>query len=378
MSVRARRPRRLFSRIFGTTPLIRSLTALVVLAGTLFLGTSWAAAASNSTTPIGGGPLGPWAPLECYSKQTCSVVQLFIIIVIESAIVFALVLGVLIINILRFSHKPGDDEEPEQIFGNRRVEVAWTVIPAAILAVMFVLTVLDMSFIDVPARAQGSPKIGLPAGTPLKITVTGHQWWWQFNYPQFHVQTANEIYLPKGIEVIFDITSVDVLHSFWIPQLTRQIQATPNIQAYVNSTPSSTGIFPGACYEFCGQGHAWMQFRSIVVTPKNFNSWIRNESKPPAAPTSALAKEGRNLFLHYTCGQCHTLTGTGADKTAGPDLSHFGSRWGIAGGVLPNSLKNTERWILDPDKWKDGALMPSFPLSRHDIRALATFIYGNK
>ncbi len=327
------------------------------------------AAGRNSTTPIGSGPsAAPLAPLHGASRFALDISNLFWIILAESGVVFFLVILALAINIVRFSHKPGQDDEPKQIYGNRRIEVAWTAIPAVILLVALVLTIVTMNAVNSPAHAASA----------LKVEAIGHQWWWEFRIPKYHVVTANEVHLPVHTLVQVDTTSVDVIHSFWIPQLDRQIDATPNNHTIVYIDADRTGTFPGACYEFCGADHAWMQFRAVVQTPARFQAWARREAGAGASPASVQGANGQSVFFSQSCASCHTINGTPANGTAGPNLSHVGSRWGIAGGVLPMSERNLERWVRDPQIYKPGALMPAFDLKKSDLHALAAYLYSLK
>jgi cytochrome c oxidase subunit II len=328
-----------------------------------------ACAPKNSTQPVGSCPSAPaLGPALAHSQQDTDILHLFLIILAESAVVFALVLIALFICIAKFSHRPGHDEEPRQVYGNRRIEIAWTTIPAVILFVAFVATVVVQNQVNSPAHAAGA----------LKVEAIGHQWWWEFRIPTYHVVTANEIHIPANTLVEIDTTSVDVIHSFWVPELDRQIDATPNNNTIVYIDTADKGTYAGACYEFCGQGHAWMQFRMTVDTPAKFRRWARHEASPPALPTSALAARGESIFFGQSCGACHTIDGTPANGVAAPNLSHVGSRHIIAGGVLVMSELNLERWIHDPNHWKEGVLMPGFPLSHSDLHALAAYLIGLK
>lgn len=321
----------------------------------------------RNTTPVGSDPTAPsLAPLDARSDETKPIVTLFWIVGAESLVVFVLVCAALFINITRFSKRPGREEEPPQVYGNRRIEIAWTVIPAIILLVAFVATVVVMNGINSPANAESA----------LKVQAIGHQWWWEFKIPAYGVDTANSLHLPDNRLIEIDTTSVDVIHSFWVPQLVRQMDSTPNNMASVFINHPSRGVYPGACYEYCGQGHAWMQLRVSVDSPSAFRAWAKRQSKPLASNLSPVALQGEGVFLDHSCGACHTLNGlTSATGTAGPNLTHVGSRWGIAGGVLSMSEQNLERWISNPNHWKQGVQMPAFPfLAKQDLHALATFL----
>jgi cytochrome c oxidase subunit 2 len=344
---------------FGTLSLLWPLTA-------------WASGKGSSTTPIGSDPpASPLAyPLHPASRETLAISNLFWIILAESAVVFVFVVVVLFINILRFSAKKGrEDEEPAQVYGNRRVEIAWTLIPAGILAAAMILTVVVMNTVNNPAEA---------AGPTINMDAIGHQWWWEFKYPQKGVVTANEIHIPVNTNIEFHITSVDVIHSFWIPQLSRQIDATPNIGTVSYVYANKPGVYPGACYEFCGKDHAWMQFRVVVDSPAKYAAWIAHMQRPAAQPTSVAAQNGEALFFGSTCSNCHTIDGTPANGKAAPNLTHEASRWGIAGGVLPMSRQNLQRWVRDPNSYKPGALMPAFNFGKKDLHDLSAFLAGLK
>ncbi|HEV3311462.1 MAG TPA: cytochrome c oxidase subunit II [Chloroflexota bacterium] len=369
-------------RSAGSLRMCGALLGLVFAIGLALLSTHTALATTchvkDQTQPVGSCPSAPaLSVLNGASNETLAISNLFWFILAESGVVFILVMAMLFISMARYSHRPGHDEEPKQVYGNRRVEISWTVIPAIILFVAFVATVVVMNDINNPAKAAGpiNPAIGAKG---LTIDAIGHQWWWEFRIPKFHVVTANEIQIPVDTPVTVDITSVDVIHSFWVPQLDRQVDATPNIRTIVYIDANRTGTFAGACYEYCGQGHAWMQFRMTVDTPSNFLKWARNEAAPPAAPATNLAAAGEGVFFSQSCSVCHTIDGTPATGTVAPNLTHVGNRWGIAGGVLVMSEKNLERWISDPNQWKEGVQMPSFSLSKSDLHALATYLIGLK
>ena len=356
----------------------RVLVALAVAAGMVALAiisahvAHAAGSGSTSTTPIGSDPSAPpWSVLDPKSDETRPVLTLFIIVGVESLIVFLLVCAALFINITRFSHKPGQDAEPKQLYGNRRLEILWTIIPAVILLIGFIATVVVMVEIAEPADAASA----------LTIDVTGHQWWWEFHIPSAHVTTANALQIPDNRLVRFDITSADVVHDFWSPELFVQVNATPNITTTLYTDHPSLGIYPGGCYQFCGPGHAWMQFRIEVDTPSQFAAWVKHEAKPiEDTHLSNLALEGEGVFLDHSCGACHTINGLpSAHGTFAPNLTHVGSRWGIAGGVLAMSIPNLERWVTNPDQWKEGAKMPAFGfLTPSQLHDLATFLYEAK
>ena len=354
--------------------LLRLLVLGAALAGGTYLVplTAWASGNGSSTTPVGSDPPPPALtfPLHPASRQTHIVTNLFWFILAESAVVFAFVVFVLVLNIVRFSAKKGrETEEPTQVYGNRGVEIGWTLIPAAILAVALGLTIFVMNQINNPAEA---------AGPTVTIKATGHQWWWQFQYPKSGVVTANEIHIPVNTNIDFEIGSVDVIHSFFVPALSRQIDATPNIRTEAFVFATRTGTYPGACYEYCGADHAWMQFRVVVQTKAKYRAWLAHQAQPAAQPTSPAALNGETIFFGATCSNCHTINGTPAAGFAAPNLTHVASRWAIAGGVLTMSQQNLARWVHDPNAYKPGALMPAFHFNSKDLHDLSAYLAGLK
>ena len=169
-----------------------------------------------------------------------------------------------------------------------------------------------------------------------------------------------------------------MIHSFWAPNLSRQIDATPNIGTIAYIYAYKTGVFPGACYEYCGADHAWMQFRVVVDTPAQYAAWISHMSQPAAQPLSLSAQNGEQLFFGATCSSCHTIDGTPAAGKAAPNLTHEASRWAIAGGVLPMSQQNLARWVNDPNAYKPGALMPAFHFNSKQLQDLSAYLAGLK
>src|SRR5439155_14980435 len=185
--------------------------------------------------------------------------------------------GLLLYTMWKYRSRPGQ-REPEHVHGNTTLEIMWTVIPALILAWIAVPTVTSIFRTEAPAPANA-----------LQVEVIGHQWWWEFKIPEFRVVTANELYLPLGRPVNFKLTSVDVIHSFWIPSLAGKRDVMPGRHVnYIWFTPDSMteSAFNGVCVEYCGTSHANMRFRAFVVSPQEFESWAAYQ-KSPAALTLA-------------------------------------------------------------------------------------------
>src|SRR4051812_18438845 len=182
--------------------------------------------------------------------------SLFKLLIWLGTIVFVFTEAMLVWARVKFRSRPGNPHEPEQVHGNTRLEIMWTVIPAVVLAIIAVPTVRTIFKTQAQAR-----------GAALQVEVTGHQWWWEFRYPQYGIVTANELYLPIGRTVNFALKTHDVIHSFWVPGLGGKRDLVNNRVNHIWYTPDSTGIaaFNGFCAEYCGTSHANMRFRAYTV-----------------------------------------------------------------------------------------------------------------
>lgn len=225
------------------------------------------------------------------------------------------------------------------------------------------------------------PQLRAPvANDGLRIAVSGEQWWWRVRYllpDGEEVTLANEIRLPVGERVEFRLSSPDVIHSFWIPSLAGKVDMTPGRTTTLALTPTRTGFYRGACAEYCGASHAHMNFAVVVMEPDAFDEWLRQQAQAAQKPASALAARGRDAFLFNGCGACHTVRGTAASGTVGPDLTHVGSRIGIAAGTLATSPADFRNWIDHPKAIKPDVHMPAFGmLPDDDLRAIAAYLDG--
>ena len=289
-------------------------------------------------------------------------------------LVFVLVEGVLLYAIFRFRGKPGD-AEPHQTHGNTTVEVIWTVIPALILAAIAVPTV----------RAIFQTN-AVPGKEALTIEVVGHQWWWEFRYPELNLTTANEMHVPVGRTVSLRMGSTDVIHSFWVPQFAAKRDVFANRETRMWFTAEVEGDYPGQCAEFCGIQHGRMAHRIKAQKPEEFQAWVAHmqtlNAKPPGAAAPAgnpRYAEGEKLFTAKGCIACHSLVAVDAPKgMVGPNLANVGSRSYIAAGTLRNTDENLARWIRDPQGIKKGVLMPSLGLTEAEAQALAAYLRAHK
>lgn len=220
-----------------------------------------------------------------------------------------------------------------------------------------------------------------PEGS-LKISVSGEQWWWRVRYLTpggvgGSVELANEIRLPVGEPIEFHLESPDVIHSFWVPALGGKVDMIPGRRNRLALEPTRTGVFRGACAEYCGTSHALMSFYVVVLEKADFAAWLEHQQEPAPPPVQPLAERGQELFLANGCGACHAVRGTPADGVVGPDLTHVGGRLSLGAGILPNESDAFLRWITHTEQVKPGVHMPAFGmLPPEDLRALAAYLEG--
>lgn len=222
------------------------------------------------------------------------------------------------------------------------------------------------------------PKL-MAAGDGLKIAVSGEQWWWRVHYyppnQDTPVISANEIRLPVNQRIEFELTSADVIHSFWIPSIGGKIDMIPGRTNRLVLEPTKTGVFRGACAEYCGTAHALMAFSVVVMEPEAFSAWLVEQAAPAQAPVSDLAQRGQRLFLNNGCGACHRVAGTAANGSIGPDLTHVGSRLSLGAGILPTDLDGMARWISHTNLVKPDVKMPAYPmLDAEQLKAIGSYL----
>lgn len=224
------------------------------------------------------------------------------------------------------------------------------------------------------------PPLRSAENVTLRIEVAGEQWWWRVRYETEagdKVELANEIRLPVGERVAFSLTSPDVIHSFWIPSLGGKVDMIPGRTNELVLEPTRTGTFRGACAEYCGTSHALMNFPVMVMPRDAFDDWLAEQAEPAQAPGSQLQQDGLRAFLANGCGACHSVRGTEADGTIGPDLTHVGSRLSLAAGTLPADVEAFQRWIGHTGTIKPDVKMPAFGMLPDDqLNAMAHYLKG--
>ncbi len=279
-----------------------------------------------------------------------------------STVVFLIVLGFMAVALVR-SRRAGPVPQGDVRWGEPVVIVGGVVIPAIILTAMFVVSLRDMAALSAPM-----------GDTTMTIAVEGHDWWWEATYSDPAATTANEIHIPVGQPVELELTTDDVLHSFWVPQLQAK---TDMISGKVNRMwieADEPGRFRGQCAEYCGLQHAKMIFYVVAQREDDFEAWLANEAKEAADPADPGAVAGEEVFMNETCAGCHAIRGTDADAQLGPDLTHLAARATIAAGVLDNTRADLAEWIVDPQGVKDGASMPPSELSAQELDDLLDYL----
>jgi cytochrome c oxidase subunit 2 len=223
-------------------------------------------------------------------------------------------------------------------------------------------------------RVVGAPQVS----NAVSVAVVGHQWWWEIQYeeavPSRQVLTANELHIPVGRPVIVKVTSRDVIHSFWVPNLQGKRDLIPGYMTAISLQADQPGIYRGQCAEFCGLGHARMALDVVAEPDADFERWLAGMRQLAPEPSDTTARRGRDVFMHARCVGCHAIRGTEAAGQAGPDLTHIGSRSTLGAGTLSNSRAHLAAWIRDPQGPKQGNQMPPNPLGGDELDALVTYL----
>jgi cytochrome c oxidase subunit 2 len=292
--------------------------------------------------------------------------NLFVLTIVLGVIIGGIVEVVLVLIAIRYRRRAGD-RLPPQIHGSTIIEVLWTTGPVLVVGAILFFTLPVIFSTQAPA----------PSGA-MNINVTGHQFWWEFAYPDANVVTANELHLPVGQTVNLVLQSEDVIHSFWVPALGGKRDAFPGHINYIWLKADSVGEFPGQCYQLCGYSHGNMRERAIVESPADFQAWLTSQQAPPVQPTDPTAAEGGQLFQTRGCSACHTINGSPAQGKVGPNLTHVASRSLIAGSVVENTPDGLRTWLKDPPAVKPGSIMPNLGLNDHELDVLVAYLQSLK
>lgn len=312
-------------------------------------------------------PQGFW--LRPRSDFARNIQDLFSQIVVIAGIVFLVVEGILFVAVFKFRRR--GNQIPSQTHGNTNLEIAWTIAPALVLAVIAVPTVRGI-FESYHPQREGT----------LQVRVIGHQWWWEFQYPELGITTANEIRFPVGQRATLTLESADVIHGFWIPNLGGKRDVIPTRVNELWWTPEQAGVYYGQCTQLCGTSHANMRLRAIVQEPADFEAWVNAmksaNGQPQGGQVDPKVQRGYQLVTTGQCIACHTIAGTPAQGKVGPSLTRLGERTTFGAGMYDLNRDDLVRWLKNPQGMKPGNKMPNLNLSDEDADAIAAYLMSLK
>ncbi len=306
--------------------------------------------------------------LDPAGPNAAMIAGVFWMVVAICSVIFASVACTIVYFVVRFRERIDDGEnEPPQIYGSEPMEVAWTLAPAMIVMILGLVTV--RSILELRTIPHGDDS--------ERVRVVGHQWWWEFDYPQYGFTTANEMVIPaseadRARQIALQLESADVIHSFWVPKLAGK---TDNIPGHTNrmwieaTTPAT---YFGRCAEYCGTQHTKMLFRVEAVSDAEYRKWIEEQQRP--AVDDPAAHEGKALFLSMACANCHRIRGTAARGTYGPDLTHLMSRKTLGSAIVENNRENLTKWVDDPDSFKPKCNMPDMRMTDEETRQIIDYL----
>ena len=315
-----------------------------------------------------GGPAAGSHMFSPVSTPAHSIYRLALFVLLVSAAIFLTVFSLLVYSIIKYRRRSSDDgREPPQVYGSNQVELAWIVVPVLIVVVLFLATARVIHVVQDPR---------LPPGT-MEVTAVGHQFWWEFRYPQQGFVSANELHVPVSdpkhpTPTHITLLSADTDHSFWVPRLAGKTDLIPNRTNSMWIDPHESGVYLGQCAQYCGTQHAKMLLRVIVESPDDFARWVRNQQQ--SANRVETVARGRLVFEATACVNCHTLAGTKSKGTFGPDLTHLMSRQTIGAGATLNTPENLRHWVENPDDIKPGALMPAMQLNKQELDDVVAYL----
>jgi cytochrome c oxidase subunit 2 len=313
------------------------------------------------------GCSGWQSALDPQGPVSASLARLIWLVIGVCGVIWVLVLIVLAWSLLRRrSARPPLELRPGT---ERRLGLSVSLATATTVLVVTALTVA--SFFATRGLTMGS------AGE-LVIRLQGHQWWWEATYvdgsPSRTFVTANELHVPVGRTIRVELTSADVIHSFWVPSLAGKQDLIPGRTNEISFVAARPGVYRGQCAEFCGLQHAHMALLVVADEPAVFEAWRLAQLAPAAPALSSEAEAGRDVFLRKACAACHTVRGTPAAGKLGPDLTHLASRRTIAAGELEMTRGTIAAWIADPQQLKPGNNMPMVDLSADELRSVSAYV----
>ena len=316
--------------------------------------------------------------------QAAHIARLWWLMFWVSALVFVLVVAFLALAIVRGlrarrTTETVDDEHTEPILSSAvGIAAGVTVITLFVLLVASVRTGRAIG----SSPSPGGPTPGEPLYSAVSINVIGHQFWWEIEYedqtPSQRVTTANEIHIPVGRPIVLKVTSRDVIHSFWAPNLNGKRDLIPGYTTAIWLQADRAGIYRGQCAEFCGKQHAHMAFEIVAESDPTFERWLDAQRQSAVEPHDDQGARGKDVLLKHQCVLCHTVRGTPAQGRIGPDLTHIASRGKIAAATLPNTSGHLAGWVVDAQQIKPGSQMPPNALGADDLQALLVYLESLK
>lgn len=285
---------------------------------------------------------GPQSFLNATSPIAAHEADLYRDLFFEALAIFILITGALIWILIRYRHR-GDQTLPAQVHGR----VSWIMIPVFLIVALdgfdFVLMLETMNSVAIPAHAASD----------INIRVVGHRWWWEFDYPDLGIVTANELHIPVGTDIQVALESADVIHSFWVPKISGKTDVIPGQHNTMWLHGSEEGTFYGQCAEFCGTEHAMMRFIVVVQSQADFDAWVKNQQALPPEPQTEDQKAAVTI-LTSTCKECHSLNPAEPELKKGPNLAHLFSRSVFAGGSYDLNEQNLRSWLKNTQTMKPG------------------------
>lgn len=303
-------------------------------------------------------PQGPIAEEQLDLMKLSITIMIFVVLVVFFLSVYVLI---------RFRRRPGQTGIPVQVEGNHKLEIIWTAIPILLLIIIGIPTVKSVF---------GLAKDYSKDANALVVKVTAHQFWWEFEYPKYGIKTSEDLVIPTDKTIQFELTSADVIHSFWIPSLGGKMDTNPGITNKMYLSAPKPGVYKGKCAELCGFSHALMDFKVKAVTPSEFDTWV-TQIKAPAAPMTDAAL---NEVFTKQCLSCHAVDQS--KPSPFPNLAGIGDRETIAGILYRDANHTTEdllkKWIADPQKVKPGTKMPKVDLTEQELEGISKYLAGLK
>jgi cytochrome c oxidase subunit 2 len=319
-----------------------------------------------------GGCKGWQSALDVHGASAINIKQLILLIVVVCSVVWAMVMVALIFALWR---RRGQRERPLGVNPRTERRLTITVVVAVVATVIVIATFTVMSFFT-------TRTLSVAGNEDLTIKVRGLQWWWGVEYlgstPDQRFETANEIHIPVGRNVRLQLEGIDVIHSFWVPSLAGKQDLIPGRPNELIVRAERAGVYRGQCAEFCGLQHAHMAFFVIAEEQSGFDEWVRSQRQEASATSDAEAISGQQAFMAKQCAACHTIRGTSANGTTGPDLTHVGGRKYIAAGLLETTRGSLAAWIADPQTLKPGNNMPMVPLNSEELRSISAYLASLK